>query len=103
MTSSSMPDCLTPIKVHLQRSFPSDRLPEQDHGLNMRIVLLEGAGGRPSPLVVHRVQGRVGVSQLVHGRDPGEAETAGNVLDRPLARHQHVLVVEFGEHAQRRV
>ena len=65
--------------------------------------MLKGAGRRPPPLVVHGVQGGEGVPQLVHGGHALEAEAASDVLDGSLAGDQDVLVVEFGEHAQRRV
>ena len=51
---------------YLQRCLPSDRLSEQHHGLDTRVVVLKGAGGRPPPLVVHGVQGGVGVPELLH-------------------------------------
>ena len=89
--------------LNLKRCLPSDRLAKENNRFDPRKVVLKGAGRRPPPLVVHGVQGGEGVAQLIHGGDPLEPEAAGNVLHRALPRHQHMLLVELGEHPQRGV
>ena len=87
----------------MQRCLPSDGFPEQHHGLDTREELVEGAGRGPPPLVIHAVQGGEPAAELVHRGHVPEAQALGDKLNRPLTRHQHVLVVVLREHLQRGV
>jgi hypothetical protein len=53
--------------------------------------------------VVDCVQRRENSSQLLDGGDFLETQVLGYLLDRALARHQHMLIMELVEHPQRRV